>query len=652
MRTMTRTRTAGALAAAGLAALSAMVVQAPAAALMVGSDGTGAAAFAEDDTGRMMLVLDSSGSMKEPAGGGQTKIEAARAALGEVIDGLPEDADVGLRVYGSEVFSRDQKGACTDSVLAVPPGTDNRDQLRGAVEKYKPYGETPTGHTLRKAAKDLGTEGKRSIVLVSDGEATCKPDPCQVAKEIRERGIDLKIDVVGLDVEGKARAQLRCVAAAGGGEYYDAESSDEIVESLQEAAERAVNPFQIEGQPIEGSTQPIEPTPIESGLWSDRLGPNGGERGELFYEFTRTMADSSVHVTANAFGTDLVDYLRLKVATPEGRPCDVANDSRGINRTAVLAPSVVVPQRPDAEDPCQTAERLIISLSRSDRDAKPNQPVSLKVAEEPPVTNYADLPEGQAYNDTMPYQVPRTDGEITQVRGGSSFGAATEVEAGRYRGEIVPGETQVFKVSLGWGQRLNTRIIYPQSTQAVRELTGIAGPFSTVRFYNPNRASVTTSQATGLSSTTQAGGAHASHIEGMSPEVRYRNREEVAAGAYLTGDYYIVVSVNQDAQGDTYLLPFTMELEVSGVEGGAPEYVDGAGYDAGADVGEDATQAPEEDADSGADEAAGERDEQAGASDEDGVSDGTKLAVGAGLGALALGALAWGIALLRRPGGV
>lgn len=651
MRTMTRTRTAGALATAGLAALSTLTLQAPAAALTVGAEQTGTAATAEDETGRMMLLLDSSGSMKEQAGGGQTKIEAARTAMGDVIDGLPDDADVGLRVYGSEVFSRDQKGACTDSVLAVPPGTDNRDDLRDAVDSYKPYGETPTGHALRQAAKDLGGEGKRSIVLVSDGEATCQPDPCKVAKELHEQGIDLKIDVVALDVAGKARAQLRCVAAAGGGEYYDAESSDEIVESLQEAAERAINPFQIEGTPIEGSTEPIEPTPIKAGLWSDRLGPNGSERGELFYEFTRTMEDSTVHVTVNAFGAGLHDRLRVHAATPEGRVCDTESDVRGINRTQVLAPALVIPSRFDPEDPCLTSEKLVISVSRSSRDAEPNEPFSIKIAEEPGVAGTDQLPEGQAYNDGIPYQAPDVTGEMTEVRGGSSFGAATEVETGRYRGEIVPGETQVFKVTLGWGQRLNTRVVYPQSTQAVRRLIGVIGPFSTLNFYNSNRAAVSSSMGDGVSHTASAGGANASHIEGLSAELRYRNREEAGNGAYLPGDYYIAVSVNPDSDGDTYLLPFTMEIEVTGDEAPGPGYADGAEYDAG----EDATEQPADDADAedeaGAeDEADGEGREEAGSSDEGGVSDGMKVAMGAGLGAVALGALVWGIALLRRPG--
>jgi len=34
-------------------------------------------------------------------------------------------------------------------------------------------------------------------VLVSDGEETCRADPCDTAAAIAHQGIDLRIDVIG-----------------------------------------------------------------------------------------------------------------------------------------------------------------------------------------------------------------------------------------------------------------------------------------------------------------------------------------------------------------------------------------------------------------------------------------------------------------------
>ena len=109
--------------------VAALVVVGTGAVLLPAASGTPPAHADDGDTsyGRMVLLLDSSGSMAEPAGGGQTKIVAAKSALRRVVDTLPPEAQVGLRVFGATVFSRDDTGACEDSQQVVVPAADNRD---------------------------------------------------------------------------------------------------------------------------------------------------------------------------------------------------------------------------------------------------------------------------------------------------------------------------------------------------------------------------------------------------------------------------------------------------------------------------------------------------------------------------------------------
>jgi Ca-activated chloride channel family protein len=47
----------------------------------------------------VLLLMDSSLSMGKPAGSGQSRIEAARGAVRELVDAVPEDARLGLRLY-------------------------------------------------------------------------------------------------------------------------------------------------------------------------------------------------------------------------------------------------------------------------------------------------------------------------------------------------------------------------------------------------------------------------------------------------------------------------------------------------------------------------------------------------------------------------
>ncbi len=70
----------------------------------VGAGGaTAAPAQAAGDAGKLLLVLDSSGSMAEPAGDGRSKIDAAKSALNAVIDSLDDQGPgryAGVRVVG------------------------------------------------------------------------------------------------------------------------------------------------------------------------------------------------------------------------------------------------------------------------------------------------------------------------------------------------------------------------------------------------------------------------------------------------------------------------------------------------------------------------------------------------------------------------
>lgn len=616
--------------------------------------GTDTPEVADTDYSRMVLVLDASGSMAEPAAGGTTKIEAAKRALGTVVDGLPDEAYVGLRVYGAKVFSRDQKGACTDSQLVVDPGTDNRDELRAALESYEPYGETPIGYALRKAARDIGGESTRSIVLVSDGIATCEPDPCVVAGELAESGIDLQIDVVGLSVDAGARAQLRCVAAKGNGTYYDAADADDIVESLETAADRALRPFALDGTPLAGGDS-ADPTPVEAGLWVDAVGTTS-QTSERWFSYTRTIPGSTVRVGLASLGGDPEEWdtVKLATSTPLGVTCGIDSGFKNINSAELLGAEVAVGGSPDED--CTTSDEVHISVSRSLSGLGSGEsPFSLQVVEEPPADG-TSLPPAEDWTG-MVLDPPDVTGEPTAVTGGDSFATAPVLEDGAYRGSIVPGETQAFRVEVAYGQTLSARLRTPPASPALREDIGYQGPFASLRVYSPMRGEVTTSgdgiDVSGFGATASAG-----VFGAQTPEVRYNNRESSATlSSSLPGYYYLVYAADADFQGDSYEMPFRLDLQVRGEESGAPEYADGQTLVTGADgplgapVSSEAADPSDEatDGDGTTDDPAGDTtdgSEQAADDGGESVVSGRTLAAG-GLGVVALGCVGVAIALLR-----
>ena len=164
------------------------------------------------------MILDGSDSMNEDAGDGGTRLDAAKAALGELIDAVPEGAKVGLRVYGNELSGVSRAQGCRDTNLVTPVGPLDRDGFKAEVDALEGKGRTPIGRSLLKAPDDLGAGGDRTVILISDGGDNCAPPaPCNAARQIAQRGVKLSISVVGLQVNDRVRRQLECIADAGGG---------------------------------------------------------------------------------------------------------------------------------------------------------------------------------------------------------------------------------------------------------------------------------------------------------------------------------------------------------------------------------------------------------------------------------------------------
>jgi len=110
--------------------------------------------------------------------------------------------------------------------------------MRDTVDgPWRARGRTPIGASLLATPDDLGSaEGRRSVVLVSDGGDNCAPpDPCKAAAQVAKQGVDLSISVVGLQVNERVRKQLECIARAGGGSYVDVQDAGKLGQELAAA---------------------------------------------------------------------------------------------------------------------------------------------------------------------------------------------------------------------------------------------------------------------------------------------------------------------------------------------------------------------------------------------------------------------------------
>ena len=600
-----------------------------------GPTGGLATAHAEgEDPGRLVLVLDSSGSMKEPASGGETKIAAAKTALRTVIGGLPVDQLVGLRVYGATVFDRSDAGACTDSQLEVPVAADNRDRLRSAVDSYQPYGETPIGYALQQAGADVGTTGKRSIVLVSDGEPTCAPDPCEVARELTRSGIDLRIDVVGLDVKPGARGALQCIAAEGGGTYYDASGSADLAASLQKVATRAARPYAAIGRPVDGGTRPDRAPVVTAGDWLDRT--NGSE--SRYYTIEREQSGSTVHFSAAFRDPDTTVFNTVALSTPEGDSCGVSGTveqlaTNTLISSAANAGPVTSLGELDAEAPCATSPTLVAKVTYSGRTT--GVPVEIRVTELPRVDDVASLPRPV---EKARWVAPPT-GTAQRTQGGASFDDAPLLEGGVYRDDIVQGETLTYQVDLDWGQQLSALVAFPELRSGPRKDATVGEPLVKVSAFSPARADAGSAGSGIPSSQGVLFGFRPQRLGTVVGPVAFLNTSANDAGlqgASVAGSYTVTVFLAKEPGGRSIPVPFRMSLGVSGTPEGEPVFAS-ASASASASPSAEVSPSPSVEAD----RTDGTTDASAAA---EGGGDGgggfpTSLALG-GLGALALGAAA------------
>jgi von Willebrand factor type A domain len=179
----------------------------------------------------LLIILDLSGSMSE-ALGKSTRIATARQVLRGVLAKVPDDFNVGLRVYGDRYSSKD-KQTCTDSHLVQPVQKLDRAALLKTIDAARPRGETPLVYSVLQALGDLKTAGGGSAVLITDGEESCGGDVTAAAAAIKQSGLDFRLNIVGFTLKGQqAQQALGHLAASTGGAYYGAQDGPALTRAL------------------------------------------------------------------------------------------------------------------------------------------------------------------------------------------------------------------------------------------------------------------------------------------------------------------------------------------------------------------------------------------------------------------------------------
>lgn len=602
----------GMLAVGGLVAGSATMA-APALATPADDDGAGPD---QDGLAPTMLILDASGSMAAEDGdaSGTTRMQAARQAVTELVNASPDQAPLGLTVYGANVSSapEDQEEGCRDIEVLASPETGQGDQIVSTVGDIEASGYTPIGESLRVADGELPDSGERSIILVSDGIDTCAPPPpCEVAAELNDAGVDLTLHAIGFKVDDEARADLECIAQEGGGTYADAEDAEELAAEMERAAMRGMRGYETAGAEVEGGSSPMQATEIGPGEYQDELEAGGsgltGSGGSEKYYRVPMEPGERLHVTATMIGPEGtrsvlaggIDNIRLNMGmiTNQEEPCVAIGDNSGTSlnfNDGLIAWGI---SEPLGSAECE-GEEMIVGIERAGTlMAEEPFEVELLVRTEPADLDASQMPDAATDVDEADVisQI-ETDGSDSELFG-TSFHDATPIEPGTYTARLVTGERNFLRVPVEYGQSLRfaAELTDGPEPDMVTGLDDI-GRFGAT-LVNPLRQPVPLWDGGELTAGVQTSASVGNGIAAnLATDVNFTNRDHQEADpeelrqVYLAGEQYLVIGFDQplaDQDADAEQLEWTYTLVVQ-VEG---ESVDGPqvqGWDNPADDGEQA----------------------------------------------------------------
>lgn len=516
--------------------------------------------------------------MEETEPTGSTRMEIAQEAITGVADVLPESANMGLRAFGPGETGTD----CEASDLLVPVDGP-REEIVGTVDALEPSGWTPLAYSLEQAADDFtDAVGPKTIVLVSDGEETCDGDPVEVAEEMADRDIDLRIHVIGYDVDDDTRDQLIGVAQAGNGTYYDARDGAALVSRLARASEFALDPYVSTATPIDGSDDGLNPPVLEPGHYVDTKHPDTDSEQPVKYYAFDLVEDSTVHLGANipwgsAPGVEWTSNHALTIYTDGTRDqCANVNPVRvryNDGGHANISRSLSFAWDEDAAaNECGAEGRYVVEVANSGTDISRDGPAPLELlyAIEPNVST-DELPEPFSQEGDLPRA--SSDSELTDVLGSNGFSEAPILNDGFYQDTIRPGEEIIYRVPVEWGERLATRVDLPDLDGELSEYLGGA-----------TSAEMTLMSPTWRNVSLDGGEYRQNHyrgdpvsLEGATAEVRYRNRfasdapDEILAASH-PGFYYLKVRMAGGADDPYFELPINLTIETIGEAQDGPDY--------------------------------------------------------------------------------
>ncbi|WP_426572183.1 substrate-binding domain-containing protein [Aquihabitans sp. McL0605] len=193
---------------------------------------------------RVLLVLDVSGSMEEPAdpedSNSETKLELAKRAAIDALDEFNGADEVGLRIFSTNLGPNGDQDY--QDLLPVQPMATNREGLASQIRAQLPQHATPlyevTGDSFTDMTKDYDPDRINAVVLLTDGvndDGNADDDRAQ---------LNQLLATLRRGTEGEQAKPIRVFTIAYG-KQADFDTLQQIAEATNAAAYDASNPATI-----------------------------------------------------------------------------------------------------------------------------------------------------------------------------------------------------------------------------------------------------------------------------------------------------------------------------------------------------------------------------------------------------------------------
>jgi outer membrane protein OmpA-like peptidoglycan-associated protein/Tol biopolymer transport system component/uncharacterized protein YegL len=182
----------------------------------------------------LVLLLDVSGSMDG------SKIVAMREAAKEVcLNALENNTEVAIFAF---------EGDCYEPITDYRDFTTDALDLTDFIANLEPLGATPMYEALYTATYYLKNSASvssknKSIILMSDGDATSCFSMDQLMKEMKTNKLFNRVYTIALEVDeySKAYEDLQFIAQKTGGEFFHAETSNDLGNAFAQASNKIFN---------------------------------------------------------------------------------------------------------------------------------------------------------------------------------------------------------------------------------------------------------------------------------------------------------------------------------------------------------------------------------------------------------------------------